>query len=128
MKMIYFDGHCSLCNDLVDWLMRVDTEARFCFASLQGESASKNLAPEHRSNLNTLVYQRDTLISVRSTAILLILSDLGGWWRLTKPLLWIPRPLRDLLYGVFATYRYRIFGRRETCRVPTAGEKDRLLP
>ncbi len=130
MRIIFFDGYCSLCNGLVDRLMRWDKRKEIQFASLQGETARRLLPPERQSESDpdTVLYLRDGSIYERSTAILLVLKDLGGLWRIFTVLFIIPRFLRDLVYRFIARIRYTVFGRRDTCRLPTAEEKERLLP
>jgi predicted DCC family thiol-disulfide oxidoreductase YuxK len=64
---------------------------------------------------------------IRSEAVLRIARDLGRPWSLLWPLVHVPRPLRDLVYRLIARSRYRIFGRRDICRVPTPDERDRFL-
>lgn len=129
MKIVFFDGYCSLCNSLVDWLMGIDSSGQLKFASLQGETARKILgeAGPH-VDVDTVIYARDSVILKSSTAVLSILSDVGGIWTLTKVFFLIPAPLRDSIYRLIAKNRYRIWRKRETCRVPTLNERGRLLP
>jgi len=67
-------------------------------------------------------------VRVRSDAVVAILSELGGLWRLIAILRIIPRPVRDLVYDYVARKRFRWFGRMENCRIPTAEERERFLP
>jgi predicted DCC family thiol-disulfide oxidoreductase YuxK len=67
-------------------------------------------------------------LRVKSDAALAILAGLGHGWQLVQVLRIIPRPLRDLVYDLIARYRYRWFGKREECRIPTPEERDRFLP
>lgn len=129
MKIVFFDGYCSLCNSVVDWLINIDTAGEIKFASLQGETALHMLKGQaHSEGRDTIIYLRDEKIYERSTAILLILADIGGVGRVGKLVLIVPLFLRDFVYRWVAKYRYALFGRRDTCRLPTAQEKDRLLP
>ncbi len=130
MRMIFFDGYCSLCNGLIDRLMRWDRKRELKFASLQGETAKRLLPPERlrQNDPDTVLYLRDGALHERSTAVLYVLQDLGGAWTLFTVFLLVPRFLRDLAYRFVARIRYRVFGRRDTCRLPTPEEKDRLLP
>jgi predicted DCC family thiol-disulfide oxidoreductase YuxK len=127
--IIYFDGVCGLCNRSVDRVMAWDREQVFRFAPLQGETAAARLSPEDTRNLDSLVVQVDGKTYHRSSAVVRILWRLGGVAGLFGTLLWlIPRPLRDLGYRVVATNRYRMFGKKETCRMPTPEERARFLP
>lgn len=129
MKIAFFDGYCNLCNRLVDWLVRVDKSKKLKFASLQGETAKQLFGPSPEPlDVDTVIYWRDGFKYERSTAILLILSDLGAWWRLVSLLLLIPRFIRDFGYRSIATNRYRIFGRSKSCRLATSEEQGRILP
>ncbi len=128
MKIVFFDGYCGLCNGLVDWLVRVDSKGLLKFASLQGEAAadlistaSGQLFPE------TVIYLRDGMKFEKSTAVLLILADLGGLWVIVKVFLIVPRFVRDWIYQIVAKNRYRFFKKRNTCRIPSPQEKDRFL-
>jgi predicted DCC family thiol-disulfide oxidoreductase YuxK len=129
-KILFFDGYCSLCNSSVDQMVRWDQKGVLKFASLQGETA-KRLLPNPASVENdpdTVLYLRGGQIHDRSTAILLSLKDIGGVWALLSVFLMVPKPLRDLVYRFVARIRYRVFGRRDTCRIPTPLERERILP
>lgn len=128
MNVIYFDGHCNLCNRFVDFLIRRDHQRVLRFAPLQGSTAASRLPKEYAEKLGTIVYESGGRYHVRSTAALLIISSLGGIWPLAKVLLIIPRPLRDLVYRWIAKNRYLWFGRRDTCRLPSPEEKAQFLP
>jgi predicted DCC family thiol-disulfide oxidoreductase YuxK len=128
MKIVFFDGYCNLCNSLVDWLIKVDRSSELKFASLQGLTASKTLTPALVATpLDTVIYFTNGHTYLRSTAILKILWDLKGVWKLSGVFLIIPAFLRDVVYNIIARNRYRLFGKRDTCRLPTAEEKLRFL-
>jgi predicted DCC family thiol-disulfide oxidoreductase YuxK len=130
MKAVFFDGYCNLCNGFVDWLARVDKDSRFRFGSLQGETA-KEILPPNVSNWSgdpsSVIYFRDGKLYDRSSAILMIFWDLGGLWTIAITFWIIPKCLRDLAYGWVAKNRYRLFGKRSTCRIPSAEERERFL-
>jgi predicted DCC family thiol-disulfide oxidoreductase YuxK len=126
--IVFFDGVCGLCNSSVDFFMRQDREGRLKFAPLQGETAAACLAATDRENLSSLVFFHDGVSMRKSSGVVQILRQLGGVWKLLAGLLWIiPKPLRDLGYTCVATFRYRLFGKKETCRMPTAEERGRIL-
>lgn len=109
--------------------MRIDKKGRLKFASLQGTTASELLQKEQApGNYETIIYLRDKERFERSTAVLQILSDIGGVWKFAEVPLLLPKKLRDFAYRIVAKNRYRIFRKRDTCRVPTPQERDRLLP
>ena len=130
-KIIFFDGYCQLCNNAIDWLLRRDTKNQFFFASLQGQTAQKLLTGIYKSDFiekDTLIYLRNQVPLEKSTAILMILIDLGGLWKAMGILLIFPRPLRDWIYFFIAKNRYRILKKRTHCRLPSPGESKKLLP
>ena len=125
-KVILFDGVCGLCNKSVDFLIRRDTGKRFLFSPLQGKFAREHVR-EDTEKLDTHVYWENGTVFRRSSAVLRILTQLGGGWFLLFPLLLIPPFLRDLVYRFVARIRYRIAPKQEACRIPTPEEKDRFL-
>lgn len=129
-KVLFFDGHCNLCNASVDALMRWDKNHILKFSSLQGKTAKVMLPAERITSLDpdTVIYLRDGKLYDRTTAILLSLYDIGGIWPVFSVFLVVPKFLRDLVYKFVAKIRYKVFGRRETCRLPEADEMERLLP
>lgn len=130
MKILFFDGYCSLCNSLVDWLIRRDHRSVLKFASLQGKTAEEKLPQQHRLkvDIDTVLYLREDKVYDRSTAVLYCLWDLGGIWKLMMVFIILPSFLRNIVYRCVAKNRYRMFGKLETCRVPKPHEKEKLLP
>lgn len=127
-NIVFFDGVCGLCNWSIDFCMKIDKHQRLRYAPLQGEMASELLDEETRTNLNTLVFWNGERKYVRSSAVTRILWTVGGGWALLGWLLWvIPKPLRDLGYIIVSKNRYRMFGKKETCRMPTPEERERIL-
>ncbi len=126
--IVFFDGICGFCNQSVNFLMARDTHRTLKFAPLQGETARQRLPEVFCRDVNTLVFQRGGTTYVRSAAVVRILLTIGGIWSVAGMLLWlIPRPLRDLGYRVVARLRYRIFGKRDACRLPTAEDRGAML-
>jgi predicted DCC family thiol-disulfide oxidoreductase YuxK len=124
--IVFFDGVCGLCDQVVDWIIEKDTKAHFRFAPLQGETAQTAFANPGQA-LKTVVVLKNERYFKRSSAIVEILLDLPGY-RALGWLLWlIPWPLRDLGYGAVAKVRYSIWGKSETCRLPTPEERTRFL-
>lgn len=127
--VLFFDGVCGLCSHAVDFIMRRDRRGGFRFAPLQGETAQATLSPEEIANLNTMVLVTPQGRYRRSAAAVRVLWQLGGVWRILGSLLWlIPLPIRDAGYSLVASLRYRLFGKKETCRMPTPEEQGRILP
>ena len=133
--VLLYDGVCALCNRTVQYLMDCDTHGILRFAPLQGETAKKvwERYPGKDPGLKTVVYVRgygtpEERLFFRSRAILEIMSDLGGKWRLLVVLKLIPGPLRDAVYDWIARHRYAWFGKYDQCRLPEKGTEDRFLP
>lgn len=125
---MFFDGVCGLCNHTVNWLLAHDPERRLRFAPLQGTTAFKLLSDETRRNLDTLVFVHSGSTFTRSGAVSRILSTLGGRWQILGVLLWmIPSPIRNLGYRVVSRMRYRMFGKHDSCRLPTPQERAVFL-
>ena len=125
-RVIFFDGVCGLCNAWVDFILKRDRAGIFSFAPLQGNYA-KEMEPEASKNLNTMIYLVSGQRYYRTGAILRILRDLGGIWYLAWVFWFVPFFIRDFFYGLIARNRYRIFGKKENCRIPTPEEKVRFL-
>lgn len=135
-NVLFFDGVCGLCNHFVNFILSRDRRGAIRFAPLQGETAKRVLSSEFRvPSAKTQAF--DTIVwidpshreFVRSAAAVRVLWRIGGVWSLIGWLLWlIPRPLRDVGYRLVAANRFRLFGKKETCRLPSPAERDRFLP
>ena len=133
--ILLYDGVCGLCNRLIQFVLRHDHNDEFRFASLQSPFAAQILARHGAiaSDLNTVyivLHHQDPAESLleRSDAAVFILRQLGGFWTITgNALAALPRPLRDWAYRQVANSRYRIFGRYESCPIPSAETRRRFL-
>ena len=127
---LFFDGVCNLCNNSVDWIIRHDKKRYFRFGSLQGETA-RQVVPEYaaEAGLSTVVLVTEQGQYIRSSAIGRVLKGLGGFWKfLGTFFLLVPRPIRDWGYKRIAKGRYKRWGKRESCRLPTSEERELFLP
>jgi len=124
---VFFDGVCNLCNGFVDWLMRHDKEGVFQVGSLQGETAKSEIPTQFHNLDSMLLLLPNSGIYRKSDGVLMVLDRLGRWKYLSKPLRIFPRFLRDFVYDFIARNRYRIYGQRDTCRLPTAEERARFV-
>ena len=127
LRVIFFDGHCGLCNGFVDFILKHDHQRLFLFAPLQSEVAKFYLSEDLRKDLSTIVFFDQGTTCVRSEAAIKILAGLGSGWQLMSIFLLLPRVLRDMVYKLIARNRYRWFGRDQTCRIPTSEERERFL-
>ncbi len=127
--VILFDGVCNLCNASVDFIIKRDTEGVFQFAPNQSEAGEEIISQASLDGFeaDTLVLWEDGAAYVRSTAVLRIARRLGFPWKLAYGFMIVPRSIRDFLYRLVAKNRYRVFGKRETCRLPTPEERSRFL-
>ncbi|WP_417381548.1 thiol-disulfide oxidoreductase DCC family protein [Gimesia sp.] len=129
--ILFFDGVCGLCNSSVDFAMARDRHARLYYAPLQGETAQELLSEQDLANVDTVVFRtvEGSHCYKRSAAVVRLLWLLGFPWNVCGWLLWcIPLPFRDLGYRLIASVRYRLFGKHETCRMPSPDERARILP
>ena len=124
-----FDGVCNLCNGMVRFIIRRDLKRKFRFASLQSENGRQRLEMFglSGSDFESFVLIQGDRCYIKSTAALKMFRELGGIWTILYVFIWIPRPLRDFLYDIIAKNRYRIFGKQETCLIPTPELEARFL-
>jgi predicted DCC family thiol-disulfide oxidoreductase YuxK len=132
--LLLYDGVCALCNGVVQFLIERDRLDRFRFAPLQSSLGREVLARFDIHNFpDGVMLLTDALTPAehlyqRSDAVAAALQQLGGMWRLVgQALRLLPRALRDWGYGIVARFRYRVFGRYETCPIPPPEQRDRLL-
>ena len=128
-NLILFDGVCNLCSALVQFVIRHDREAKFRFAAIQSEIGreiyqSHGLDP---ADLQTFVFIADGKVVLRSDAAIEVVSRFGGAWRIFAIFRLVPRVARDFVYSTIARNRYRWFGRKEVCMIPTPEIDERFL-
>jgi predicted DCC family thiol-disulfide oxidoreductase YuxK len=132
--IVLYDGVCGLCNHLVQFLLKRDNHDRFRFASLQSEFA-RDLLTRHGADPHDLdtVYvavdngQPNERLLARSDAVLYMLRELGGFWKLAGIGHVLPKAFRDAVYQVVARNRYRIFGKHESCILPEPQHRAKFL-
>ena len=133
--IILYDGVCGLCNRLVQFVLKRDSRDRFRFAAWQSPFAAgilEKFGADPR-DLDTVYVvlnfgQPDVQLAARSDAVILILRELGGAWKPVSLLLrLLPRWLRDWGYNLVARYRYRIFGKYDSCPLPQEKDKPKFL-
>ncbi len=128
-KILYFDGVCNLCNAFVQFVIRHDQKKTFRFASLQSAAGQAVLQAQ---GLSTEQFHSTLLFDGRgylrkSDVALNIFKDFGGAWPLLYGLKIIPRFIRDGVYDLIAQNRYRWFGKKDACMIPTSELKSRFL-
>lgn len=132
-RLVLFDGVCAFCDRSVVWLMQRDPTGRLRFAPLQGETAAalRRRHPQIPDDIDTLVYVEACggveRVHLRSAAMFRVLGQLERPPRWLRAVSWLPAPLADAGYRLFVSLRYRLFGKLDTCRVPSPEERDRFL-
>jgi len=133
-SVILFDGVCNLCCGWIRFLIRRGKKAAFTFVSIQSdmgkillETVDLKANKLTTSNINTIVYIKNNQAFIESEAVLEILTDMGGIWRIFGVLRLIPRSLRDKIYRYIAAKRYSLFGKRTSCFLPTPEDEKRFL-
>ena len=126
--VILYDGVCIFCSRWVRFVIARDTTRRFRFTPIQSDYGTRlaktfGIDPDD-PDTNAVVH--GGIAWMKSDAALTVLSHLPGW-RWTRVLFAVPRPLRDALYSLIARNRYKIFGKYETCFVPDADMRARVL-
>ncbi len=145
-NIVAFDGVCNLCNSTVNWIIDNDPKQQFKFIALQDIARLEALGfdlkelqfTEQSSWVNSESQTDESQIQSvylieqgklfdKSTAVLRICRQLSGLYPLLYLYILIPRPLRDIVYDFIAKNRYKWFGRRAQCRIPSPELKDRFL-
>jgi predicted DCC family thiol-disulfide oxidoreductase YuxK len=127
---VLFDGVCNLCNGLVQFVIRRDPPPpRLRFAALQSEAGTRLVQLHGRgdSARASVVLVEGGRAYAESTAVLRTLRRLGFPWSLCYAAIVVPRPVRDAVYCFVARHRYRWFGKRDACMVPTPELRSRFL-
>ena len=127
-SIVLFDGVCNFCSDAVNFIIDRDPENRFKFAPLQSEVGQELRAKYNvDESIDSIVLIEDDQAFTHSTAALRIARGLSGVWSGAYMFMILPRPLRDLYYELFAKYRYRLFGKKDACMIPTPEVRARFL-
>ncbi|OAQ53645.1 thiol-disulfide oxidoreductase [Natrinema mahii] len=127
--IVLFDGVCNLCNGVVQFIVPRDPAGKIHFASLQSDVGQDLLAAHDLPTdaLESIVLIEGDDCYVKSAAVARIAAHLGGVYALLSALRYLPRPIRDRAYDFVAARRYRWFGRKEQCLLPTGDVRTRFL-
>lgn len=127
--VVLFDGVCNLCNASVQFLIRRDKHEQLRFASLQSEFGQEILRkfnlPE--KDFNSFIFLENEKIYLRSAAALRIATYLGGFWRVFQVFWLVPSFIRDAIYNFIAKNRYKWFGKKNECMLPSPELRERFL-
>lgn len=127
--VVLFDGICNFCNFWVQFVIRRDKKAKLKFAVLQSETA-KSILPIYSIDsdmLTSVILIEDGKAFLQSTAALRICKYLDGGWKLMYVLIIIPSFLRNAIYNWISKNRYKWFGKKEECWIPTPDLRERFL-
>lgn len=129
-QLVLFDGICNFCNDSVRFIMKRDKNDVFRFASLQSELGIKMT---QERGIDTKKIDSIILIDLgnayylKSTAALEIAKQLNGFWSLMGIFLYLPEAFRNIIYDLIARNRYKWFGKKEECPLPTPEEREKII-
>lgn len=133
-QILLYDGVCGFCNGVVQFVLKHDRKGTLSFAALQSGVAIDILRrfPQFQGADTVVFYEPATAgyperAFIRTSASLRLVRYLGGWWQLLLIFWIVPRPIRDFFYDLFARYRYRWFGKHETCVIPPREVRSRFL-
>ena len=133
-RIVFYDGLCGFCDVSIQWLLAHDTDKKLRFAPLQGETARamKNRHPEIPENLDSILFleisEGSEKLTWHSSAAFAIASVLPSPWSWLRVFRILPRFFTDFCYQTFARYRYYVWGRKESCRIPSPAERMLFLP
>jgi predicted DCC family thiol-disulfide oxidoreductase YuxK len=127
--IVVFDAQCLLCNAWVRFLLKHDRSKQIRFASIQNNAGKKLLAEAGLKidRLETLLVIDNGLSWQHTSAIMRVLCSLGWPWKLAGLGYAVPTPIRDMAYRLIARNRYKLFGRTETCLMPSGEHAHRFL-
>lgn len=126
--IILFDGMCNLCSSSVQFIIKRDPDGYFSFASMQSEEAKKLMIQyQVPTDIDSIVVIDQKKYFLQSSAALQICKHLKGKWKMLTVFRVIPRKIRDRFYNYIAKNRYKWFGKKDTCMVPTVEMRARFL-
>ena len=129
-KLILFDGVCNLCNDSVLKVIKYDKKNSFVFTALQSETGKKvtNYLNIDIAKIDSIIlYEPGISFDIKSTAALKVMKHFGGIWQITQMGLIFPESFRNHIYDFIAKNRYKWFGKKESCMIPTPELKAKFL-
>lgn len=127
--VILFDGVCNLCSGVVQFIIKRDKKGAFRFASLQSDFGNAILQKFHLpdNNFNSFILYRNGRIYTKSTGALLVAKQLSGGWPLLFIFIIIPSFVRNSVYNIIASNRYKWFGKKAACWIPSPHFKEKFL-
>ncbi|WP_420601863.1 thiol-disulfide oxidoreductase DCC family protein [Flagellimonas sp.] len=129
-KIILFDGVCNLCNGAVQFIIKRDKKDTFRYAALQSEIGQQLIAERaiDTSKVDSIILiEPGVAYFTKSDAALHIGKTFGGLWNALGIFTWIPKAFRDVLYDVIAKNRYKWYGKKDACMIPTPELQAKFL-
>lgn len=128
-EIILFDGVCNFCNASINFVIDHDPEKHFKFAPLQSEIGQDILRKFYKNteDFDSVILLKDNQLYQKSAAALEITKHLSGSWKYLSFFSILPTPFLDFFYDIIAKNRYRIFGKADSCRMPTPDLRERFL-
>lgn len=126
-NIVFFDGVCGLCNSSVDFLIQKDTQRNLKYSPQQGDSIKSLDIHVNPENMESIIFYSEGNIYEKSRAVAAIASKLPYPWKLGSLVRFIPTFIADPIYNWIARNRYRWFGKKESCRLPTPEERAYFL-
>ncbi|WP_299485481.1 thiol-disulfide oxidoreductase DCC family protein [uncultured Allomuricauda sp.] len=129
-KIILFDGVCNLCNGAIQFIIKRDKTDTFRYAPLQSEIGEQLIAERaiDTSKVDSIILiEPGIAYFTKSDAALRIAQDFGGLWKALAIFTWIPKTFRDAIYDLVAKNRYKWFGRKDACMIPTPELQAKFL-
>ena len=125
--IILFDGVCNFCDGSVNFIIEHDKKKYFKFAPLQSEAGQKYVEKFGLSAIDSVILVEDDKVYTHSTAALKVAKHLSGIWSFFYAFIIIPKPIRDFFYKLFAKYRYKLFGKKDECMIPSPEVRAKFL-
>jgi len=127
-KIVLFDGVCNFCNSSVQFIIKHDTSNSLKFASLQSsigqELLNKYAIPK---DVDSVIFIENNQAYTKSSAALKIANYFGGFWKLLQIFMIVPTFIRNFFYDIIAKNRYRWFGKKDSCMLPSPEIRNRFL-
>ncbi len=127
-KIVLFDGVCNFCNSSVQFIIRNDKTNSLKFASLQSEIGQRLITTYNLSKeLDSVIFIENNQAYIKSKAALKIANYFGGFWKIFQVFNIIPSFIRDFFYDIIANNRYKWFGKKDSCMLPSPEVRSRFL-
>ena len=128
LRIILFDGVCKICDRSMLFIIKRDPHKKFVFASLQSDIGQR-LVVQHSlpNDLETMILIENDTFYIQSDAVMRIVKELNGLWPIFGIFHKLPKVVRDYAYKMFSKNRYRLFGKKEHCEIPSEDVQSRFL-